>query len=568
MEYQNQIVVKATQQLRNRSSHKSAEILTETLTLLTDFFQAHLIGSQLAAFRSSSDKLLNELSKALNTPYSSLKPDIYAKTGRKAKRICLQNPKDADGQFHQELHFGFSQIIYLVADSLRTGNCPIIDKLSPITSLIELIGFSSVKSLLGAWNFHLSHLSRAWGPNVDAELTLNTHLRHVAKRMESMLWSQTAITLKQNLFKLNALRDTEQYQKHQQRTEEQQMEKDARESFEELLSDLRREIERQKAAFRYVYTQYYDTVLRMIQEVIDDPEHFQKAALRNQEERVAQIELESTELRSQIRQMRISRCLEGRATEQVSSRAITKTGTDRQSLNASLWFGRRQFEEETISMEIDMEESYQRLMNAHIEIERLTRQLEKDRRYTTQLMHWRGISFRTYDKMIEQVNDLFAVGNVNIDKLLRKLAEKNDELEELVIETTMFEEQFEHEVREPMAMCDGFKRYIRQYAAESVRDFDEIKHPVMESPFLEKVMRENEDLRRENEELRIRVEEIEKQKAELSPAALRMLDGIFEPAPKDPIFPRRTVPATATKIVRPAQSARKRALRATTVKSG
>jgi cell division septum initiation protein DivIVA len=81
-------------------------------------------------------------------------------------------------------------------------------------------------------------------------------------------------------------------------------------------------------------------------------------------------------------------------------------------------------------------------------------------------------------------------------------------------------------------------------------------------------MRENEDLRKENEELKIRVGEVERQKAELSPAVLRMLDGIFDPAPKDPVFPRRTVAATTTKIVRPSQSTRTRAPRPTTVKNG
>jgi hypothetical protein len=55
-----------------------------------------------------------------------------------------------------------------------------------------------------------------------------------------------------------------------------------------------------------------------------------------------------------------------------------------------------------MSMEADIAAGCRRLMEAHVEIETLAQRLDRDRRCTVRLLHWCGVSLRSWDGVTGQ----------------------------------------------------------------------------------------------------------------------------------------------------------------------
>jgi chromosome segregation ATPase len=217
-----------------------------------------------------------------------------------------------------------------------------------------------------------------------------------------------------------------------------------------------------------------------------------------------------------------------------------------------MWFGRKRFEEGQAALEGDIQEAYERLNHAREELEGLVEKLKQERYHTAKLAHWKAMSLRTMDGMVNREKKLRDVGNVNIARLLAKLENGKNELENLRVETDEMDEEFTQEVRVPMEECDRTRRYLIQIQAENAAEGEKMKMAqiVQESPFLSKMARENEDLRKENEDLKMKIEELQATIAEMKPETLKALEGLFEPAPKEPLFPRRSI-ATSRATKRP-----------------
>jgi hypothetical protein len=187
----------------------------------------------------------------------------------------------------------------------------------------------------------------------------------------------------------------------------------------------------------------------------------------------------------------------------------------------------------------------------------MTQQLDQERYHTAKLVHWKGMSLRTWDGLVKREKELRDVGNYNIARMRKQLSDDQKALAGLRTETDLLDEEFTMDVREPMAEVDAARRQLTILAAENAANVERLNYQLIidDSPFLSRLTEENEQLRKKNEEMQMKIEELEQQKSELPLATLASLDRLFDPAPREALFPHRTAGTTVTssRIVRPAQ---------------
>ena len=575
--HENDINVRATQRLGNITKEVSVEMKhhIEMRRAYLNQLDGFLCEFQLGRFKDSLSKALAELSDAVAAPNAMLKPEVYKRAAKGTKRrreIYNPAPKDSDKQFRQEIQFAMSRIIYDAREKVDSfaakdtnyvvcDRNALMDKLKDTAAMLDGVVREN-QYLIGTWNGYLEHAMDSLDDELDSHIILNRFAKDLYSNLESQVTYELTTKMQEDFFKLNTLRYLEKVMKLSQRREELQMTKEIKEDFEDLIADLQCDIESAKNDYREAHKKWFGTAIRQVEALQKEPDELKQILatkrLKTHGEKLNKIEKDKKDLATQIMKMRISRCLERMGSTIYYTRQIARVAEEKKSLSATLWSGRREFEEVQRSLTHEVEECFQKLTDAELEIEDLTQKLEQEKYHTAQLLHWRGMSLKSYSLMVEQEKELEPAGDVNISQLLERLAAAHDELDQLVAETDAFDEEFTFQVREPMAERDRCYRRLVRLSAQNAADTEKLKllteHTPAESPFLTHLLADNEALKVENDELRNKIQELELAKSEMTPDAIHSLDGLFDPAPKPPPFPRRTV-AFSTKpplrIVKP-----------------
>lgn len=276
------------------------------------------------------------------------------------------------------------------------------------------------------------------------------------------------------------------------------------------------------------------------------------------EDKIERTKAEIKHLKKLILKERMTRCVMRIGTTKYHIPAIAKVAEEKKLSSQALWRGRRLFERETRETEKYLKEGYTDLSNAEAEIEKLKVELEEGKKVTTKLAHWKDVCMKTCDVIVKELQRLSNTGNVNVDKLLYKLQEKQSELDDLNAEHEYFEEQLEMEVHEPMRQCLATQRAMQKVIAQVNTMRKEAPPPTddREEDVIQDMAARNNQLRAENDKIRVQIEELEAALHQIEPQRVAAVMPLFEPIERPaPVSYSYSFPRKVRKPAIPARGA-------------
>ena len=578
VDHENMVYIQASQKLGKLSNQVNVEMkhTSEMRIAYNEALHMFLAKYQLEQSKLLFEQMLSELNGAMNAPNAMLKPECYERAG-KAKKVkkdvFVPAPDDSDVQFQKELHFAVSRLMFGLKESMKTMNRSengdmvlpawrLEEACKSFTPLIDWIGRQSCHTLFRTWGSYLQNALTVHDTMIDDQLLLNRFRNVMFSYLDSRVEYELSVKMKQEFLKYNTFCYIKKVMNRTWKLEQERMTEAIRKEFEQLLTDIGAEIEEVKKEYAKAHERWYKRALEGVEALLKDPDEINEVIsqkrISTNEERLDRVTKQQEDLRDQIRKMRVSRCLESIGSNEFYTRRIDKVGEEKKSINGTLWFGKREFEEEQKSIQDALEECFEKLTDRELEIDDLSRKLEQEKLHTAQLLHWRGTSLKSYSLMVEQEKELEKAGDVNIAQLLTRLAAAHAELDELIEETDEFDAEFTYQVREPMAERDRcYKRLVR-LSAQNVTEAAKVRELQSQVPApddkYEKLVISNENLKMQNEEFRRKIAEIEAITNEMKRKSVHVFDGLFEP-PVPPLpFSRRSLASTSKmpqRIVKP-----------------
>lgn len=210
---------------------------------------------------------------------------------------------------------------------------------------------------------------------------------------------------------------------------------------------------------------------RMIQEALQENLEKEKAQKQKKEPQMIQSvtdRIESTkksieELQELRKKLRISTTLSALAVKGIYSRMIAKVAEERKNFSASLWQGRRVFEEDMNELNEELKVAYNKLTQAETEIEQLHNDIADIKKDNVKLLHWKEVNIQQVYNIHKELRKVTTNDNINITQLLEKISQRQDELEMLDYEHQLLEEEFYYEVQEPMRKVDQMRKTIKMH---------------------------------------------------------------------------------------------------------
>ena len=577
VDHQNQIYIQASQKL-GRSSAVNVEMkhVSEMRIAYGEAFDKFLAKYQLEQSHEIFEQMVSEMNAARNAPNAMLKPECYERAGKLRRTrhdVYVPDPEDSHIQFQKELNYAVARLMYGLKEAMtgmkRTEGAELIypkwrleEACKALSPLIDWIGKQSCNNLFRTWASYIQNALSVLDQNIDNQVLLNLLSKVTKSYLDSQVDYELSVRMKQDFLRYNTFCYIKKVMSRTWELEQERMTEEIRKDFDKLLIDLQADIEDVKKEYQEAHKVWYQRALQGLEALLKEPDEINNIISRKQlktnEERRERVEKQQEELRKRIRTMRVSRCLEGMGSNEYYTRQIDKVGEEKKSINGALWFGKREFEEEQKSIEDALEECFEKLTDRELEIGELSRQLEQEKLHTSQLLHWRGMSLKSYSLMAEQEKELEKAGDVNIAQLLTRLAAAHEELDQLTEETDEFDAEFTYQVREPMAERDRcYKRLVRlssQNMAESARlQTLQAQLPKPDDTY-ERTLMSNETLKMQNDEFRRKIAEIEQITNEMKRRSAHVFDGLFEP-PVPPLpLSRRSLASTSRvpqRIVKP-----------------
>jgi chromosome segregation ATPase len=158
--------------------------------------------------------------------------------------------------------------------------------------------------------------------------------------------------------------------------------------------------------------------------------------------------------------MRILRCLSHISTVRFFKKRLATVESDRKAAHAQLWSNRLNYESSELAMEKELAATHRKLADREMEIEKLKQQLHNEKDNNIQLVHWKAKHLKQIENLKKEIDEFLGVGDVNITKLLAKLSDTHQELDELKEENEKFDVRTEEEVRKPMRNVDKMRGKI------------------------------------------------------------------------------------------------------------
>jgi hypothetical protein len=231
-------------------------------------------------------------------------------------------------------------------------------------------------------------------------------------------------------------------------------------------------------------------------------------------ERTNKVLKEIETLNCKCRSLRIITAMNSIAIRRMYSQPVEKALEDRKSQCASFWHGKRVFEEDMNSLSSDLNDGYVKLNELELEKEDLATELSDLKFETTGLLHKKEVARGRLDQIYHQSRKLKKeVGDVNVSKLISKIEERHKELDVLESEAEDFEDDVEHQVREPSRRAQRSRRSLQRLRIES----SGMRREMMAMTLRDDGNRERYELlkgqnqlyKEKNAEMKARIEEIE-----------------------------------------------------------
>lgn len=209
-----------------------------------------------------------------------------------------------------------------------------------------------------------------------------------------------------------------------------------------------------------------------------DDDEFDEDGRKRRKEKDVQKEMdkirdEIDSLQIERKKLRVRNALSTIGFIKIYTRMIEKVAEEKKGYSALLLQNHRLFEEEMVKIDEELHGAYNALTNVEINIETLKNDIEESKKKNVKLIHWREMCLRKSGDIQKELKILTTEntnsGNVNVTNLLKKISEKQDELEMLNYENEKLDEEIYFEVREPMMQLDYMRREITRRRAQQAQ---------------------------------------------------------------------------------------------------
>lgn len=201
------------------------------------------------------------------------------------------------------------------------------------------------------------------------------------------------------------------------------------------------------------------------------------------------IQLEMEKIRAEIdelqiirKKLRVYNSLSSIGFINIYQRMINKVAEEKKGYSAKLLHNHRLFEEEMVKITDELRCAYNMLTNVEIDIETLKNDIEIAKEKNVKLIHWRETNLRKSGEIQKELKLLTSQnsGNVNVTQLLKKISEKQDELEMLEYENQKLDEDIYYEVREPMMQLDLMRHEITRRRAQQAQEIQQLQYELQQ----------------------------------------------------------------------------------------
>ncbi|KAK8889420.1 hypothetical protein M9Y10_034166 [Tritrichomonas musculus] len=287
-----------------------------------------------------------------------------------------------------------------------------------------------------------------------------------------------------------------------------------------------------------------------------DTDHQQtREMINNVTDRIEQTKKQIEELQEYRKKLRISTTLSALAVKGIYTRMIEKVAEEKKGYSALLWRGRRLLEEDLKEKNMELKEAYKRLNDADSQIESLQEEIARTKENNVKLLHMKEFNIRQIEEFHKELKKLNYSTDINVSKLIKKIGQKQEELEDLLFEQQQMEECLYYEVREPMMKLDRMRReltirrgqdvderYFRlhqqaenrtnendAFGNESTGANNELSLAEQIRLKVNEYMEQNEDLKTENDDLKFQIMDLERRISELPDSRKKIINDMAEP---------------------------------------
>lgn len=280
---------------------------------------------------------------------------------------------------------------------------------------------------------------------------------------------------------------------------------------------------------------------------VEQPSAHKKDA--NSGEKLKEAERDINELRKTIIKLRITRFFFKIAVSGHYNKVMHKASQEKKEASMLLWRNRKSYEEDTREVKEDIENCIKRLSTAEKEIEYLKQELDAQRQVTTKLAHWKELNLRTSDQILKQIGTYQKGPNIEVSKLLKKLEEKREEMDELNKEAEEFENKLIDDVREPMNEASRIRRITQKQQYQNLKMKENLKNENSMVPSkIQCLLDENKKLENENFMLKEKISQLEKQKNQVPAVKIEATKELFESKPLPTVRRLKTSYVPARKV--------------------
>jgi hypothetical protein len=298
-------------------------------------------------------------------------------------------------------------------------------------------------------------------------------------RLNRYITSETASELRDQILEVNVLCRIQNEEEHRRFETDRKMEEVIRAEFDQLVSDLKKEVSNRKAEFRGIRRTVFERVKKKLDaakkvELVVDPTR--KLTQRDTGEgKFEATRAENEVQRDNIRKLRILRCMDCRACTRAFNKRLTAVQLDRRQAFSVFWNNALMSEEYEASVVKDFEELCAKLNETELETERVRQQLENEKASNIQLVHWKAMNTKRTEELKKKIDAVKHVGDVNVSELLESLEQGHMELDQLRGEEGTFTEEKMRVIDGPLREVESLKSKVQKARVEKVRLMESLR---------------------------------------------------------------------------------------------
>ena len=240
---------------------------------------------------------------------------------------------------------------------------------------------------------------------------------------------------------------------------------------------------------------------------ISETKKHSQGAFQVDEGQITSMNEEIDKLRKLILKERISRSLLTISIQRKYTREIEKAENERKRESMLLWTGRRSAEVRQKQMEADLQDGYKRLAELSDSLDTIKIEHDDVHKENIQLHHTKDMMLARIERAHQELKKLTNDADISVADLIKKIEEKQDELDYLTAETDALEEEIEYTVREPMREASRIKKRTLELKLGNTSMMMNKMKTQNELNDITRIIQENEKLKADNEKMRQAIKE-------------------------------------------------------------